>query len=103
MSKLIPHLFHDHAASLSTLPALAERMHQVQNGSDAALRVYIVGPAEGALVPQIDSLVKQGVRLTTYIGLAQKSGSEAAFRARGITLESAALGFADEAATAISF
>lgn len=90
MSTLIPHLFHDHAASLSTLSALAERMQL----------------AEGALVPQIDSLVKQGVRLTTYIGLAQKSGSEAAFRARGITLESAALGFprfAAEAATAICF
>lgn len=117
MSKLVLHLFHDDAPSLSTAPALAERMHQAPDGSATTLELYIFGPAEGALATpdqperkafnaQIDSLVLQGVRVTTCIGLAQKFGVEAAFRARGITLESAALAFprfAAEAATVISF
>lgn len=117
MSKLVLHLFHDDAPSLSTAPALAEHMHQAPDGSATALDLYIFGPAEGALATldqlerkafnaQIDSLVQQGVRATTCIGLAQKLGVEAAFRARGITLESAALAFprfAAEAATVISF
>lgn len=91
MSKLVLHLFHDDPASLSTVPA-----------------------AEGALAgterkdynAQIDNLVKLGVRVTACIGLAQKYGAEAAFRGRGIALESAALAFprfASEAATVISF
>ena len=117
MSKLVLHLFHDDVPSLSTTPALAERMNQAPDGSATALELHIFGPAEGALVnpdqperkafnAQIDSLVQQGIRATTCIGLAQKFGAEAAFRARGITLESAALAFprfAAEAATVISF
>lgn len=114
MSKLVLHLFHDDAPSLSTVAALAERMHQTPGGSAAALEVYVFGPAEAVLAApdrtefnaQIDNLVKQGVRVTTCIGLAQKFGAEAAFRARGIALESAALAFprfAAEAATVISF
>lgn len=104
MSKLVLHLFPDDRPSLSTAPALAERMHQSPDGSATTLELYIFGPAEGALATadqlerkafnaQIDSLVKQGVRVTTCIGLAQKFGAEAAFRSRGITLESAALAF----------
>lgn len=114
MSKLVLHLFHDDAPSLSSVAALAERIHQTPSGSAATMEVYIFGPAEGALVKpdqkefnaQIDGLVKQGVRVTSCIGLAQKFGAEAAFRARGIALESAALAFprfAAEAATVISF
>ena len=117
MSKLVLHLFHDDAPSLPTAPALAERMHQAPDGSATVLELYIFGPAEGALATpdqlerkafnaQIDSLVLQGVCVTTCIGLAQKFGAEAAFRARGIRLESAVLAFprfAAEAATVISF
>lgn len=117
MTKLVLHLFQDDAASLSTAPALAERMHQAPDGSATALELYIFGPAEGVLATpdqlerkafnaQIDSLVQQGVRVTACIGLAQNFGAEAAFRARGITLESAARAFprfAAEAATVISF
>lgn len=114
MSKLVLHLFHDDPASLSTVPALAERMHQASPATGAEREVYIFGPAEGVLASpgreefntQIDRLVKQGVRVTACIGLAQKSGSEEAFRARGIALESAALAFprfATEAATVLSF
>ena len=117
MSKLVLHLFHDDAASLSPAPALAEHMHQAPDGSATALELYIFGPAEGALATpdqlerkefnaQFDSLLKQGIRVTTCIGLAYKFGAEAAFRARGITIESVALAFprfAAEAATVISF
>ena len=49
MTKLVLHLFHDDAASLSTAPALAERMHQAPDGSATALELYIFGPAEGVL------------------------------------------------------
>lgn len=114
MSKLVLHLFHDDVPSLSSVPALAERIHQTPTSSAAALEVYVFGPAEAVLAAtdraefnaQIDNLLKQGVRVTSCIGLAQKFGAEAAFRARGIALESAALAFprfAAEAATVISF
>jgi hypothetical protein len=72
----------------------------------ALLRPRISQSEKRSFNAQIDSLVQQGVRVTTCIGLAQKFGAETAFRARGITLESAALAFprfAAEAATVISF
>ena len=55
---------------------------------------------------QVDNLVKLGFRITACIGLAQKLGSEDAFRKRGIALESAAIAFprfAREGAAVISF
>jgi hypothetical protein len=114
MSKLVLHLFNDNIAALSTVPALAERIHQSPAGQTQSLEVYIFGPAEGALVKpeftefntQVDSLVKLGVRVTTCIGLAQKYGAESAFKSRGIALESAAVAFprfADEGATVMGF
>lgn len=113
MSKLVLHLFHAEAASLATVPALAERLHQATDGGKPALEVYVFGPAEAALSAadqapfnaQVDALLKQGVRVTTCIGLAQKAGAEAAFRNRGLALESAAVAFprfAVEAATVIT-
>lgn len=114
MPKIVLHLFHDDPASLSTVPALAERMSLSGPEGGVDLEAYIFGPAQGALAnierkefnAQIDKLVKLGVRVSACIGLAQKSGSEEALRARGIALESAALAFprfALEAATVISF
>lgn len=112
MTKLVLHLFHADPAALATVPALAERIHGTPQTS--ALEVYLFGPAEQALTSpeakafndQIDGLVKAGVRVTTCIGIAQKMGAEAAFTARGLALESAAVAFprfAAEGATVISF
>ena len=114
MSKLVLHLFHNDPAALATVPAMAERLHQATDAARPALEVYVFGPAEGALSApdraefntRIDGLVKLGVRVTTCIGLAQQAGAEAAFRARGLVLESAAVAFprfAAEAATVITF
>jgi hypothetical protein len=114
MSKLVLHLFHNDPAALATVPALAERLHQATELPRPALEVYVFGPAEGALSAsdrpefnsRIDGLVKLGVRVTTCIGLAQQAGAEAAFRARGLALESAAVAFprfAAETATVITF
>lgn len=112
MSKLVLHLFHADPASLTTVPALADRIHGVPQSAE--IEVYLFGPAEQALGnpeakafnDQIDGLVKAGVRVTTCIGIAQKMGAEAAFAARGLGLESAAIAFprfATEGATVISF
>ena len=114
MSKLVLHLFRNDPAALSTVPALAERMQQAGGADRPAFEVYVFGPAEAALSAtdraefntRIDGLVKLGVRVTTCIGLAQQAGAEAAFRARGLVLESAAVAFprfAAEAATVITF
>lgn len=114
MSKLVLHLFHNDPAALTTVPTLAERLHQATDEPRPSLEVYIFGPAEGALSApdradfnaRIDSLVKLGVRITACIGLAQQAGAEAAFRARGLGLESAAVAFprfAAESATVITF
>ena len=100
--------------SLSTVPALVERMQQSKAGAVGDLEVYVFGPAEGALADpkrlefnaQIDNLLRLGARVTACIGLAQKFGSESAFRARGIAPEAAALAvprFAIEQATVITF
>ena len=114
MSKLVLHLFHNDPPALATVPTLVERIQQGADAGRAALEVYIFGPAEGALSSadraefntRIDGLLKLGVRVTTCIGLAQQAGAEAAFRARGLALESAALAFprfAAEGATVITF
>jgi hypothetical protein len=114
MSKLVLHLFRNDPAALSTVPTLAERMQQAGDADRPAFEVYVFGPAEAALSAtdraefntRIDGLVKLGVRVTTCIGLAQQAGAEAAFRARGLALESAALAFprfAAEGATVITF
>ena len=114
MPKLVLHMFHDDASSLSTVPALVERMQQSKTGVGADLEVYVFGPAEAVLADanrsefnaQIDNLLKLGVRVTACIGLAQKFGAEATFRMRKIALESAALAFprfAAEGATVITF
>lgn len=114
MSKLVLHLFHNDPAALSTVPTLAERMQQAAEVDRPAFEVYIFGPAEGALSAsdraefnaRVDGLIKLGVRVTTCIGLAQQAGAEAAFRARGLLFESAALAFprfAAEGATVITF
>ena len=114
MAKLVLHLFHNDPAALSTVPALAERMQQAVDADRPGLEVYVFGPVEGALSAndraefnaRIDSLVKLAVRVTTCIGLAQQAGAEAAFRARGLLLESAALAFprfAAEGATVVTF
>jgi hypothetical protein len=114
MSKLVLHLFHNDPPALATVPALAERLHQATDPARPALEVFIFGPAEGALSApdraefnqRIDGLVKLGVQVTTCTGLAQQAGAEAAFRARGLALESAAVAFprfAAEAATVITF
>jgi hypothetical protein len=114
MPKLILHMFHDDASSLSTVPALVERIQQSKAGNGTDLEVYVFGPAEAVLADskriefnaQIDNLLKLGVRVTACIGLAQKLGAEAAFRTRKIALESAALAFprfAAEGATVITF
>ena len=114
MAKLVLHLFHNDPAALSTVPTLAERMQQAVDADRPGLEVYVFGPAEGALSAndrvefnaRIDSVVKLGVRVTTCIGLAQQAGAEAAFRARGLLLESAALAFprfAAEGATVVTF
>ena len=100
MSKLVLHMFHDDASSLSTVPALVERMQQSKTGIGSDLEVYVFGPAEAMLADskrsefnaQIDNLLKLGVRVTACIGLAQKFGAEASFRTRKIALESAATG-----------
>ena len=114
MSKLVLHNFHNDPAALATVPAMAERLYQATDPARPALKVYIFGPAEGALSAndhaefnqRVGGLVKLGVRVTTCIGLAQQAGAEAAFRARGLALESAAVAFprfAAEAATVITF
>lgn len=114
MPKLVLHLFRNDPAALATVPALAERLQQVPDPARPAFEVYVFGPAEGALSAadraefnaHIDGLVKLGVRVTTCIGLAQQAGAEAAFRARGLGLESAAVAFprfAAEGATVIGF
>lgn len=105
------HLFHADPASLQTVPALADRICGTPGTS---LEVYIFGPAERMLADpdqpgfnaQIDALVKAGVRVTTCIGIAAQIDAEAAFRLRGLGLESAAVAFprfAAEGATVISF
>ena len=114
MSKLVLHLFHNDPAAMATVPALAERIHQGVGENRPELEVYVFGPAEGVLSAgdraefntRIDALIELGVRVTTCIGLAQQAGAEAAFRARGMALESAAVAFprfAVEAATVITF
>lgn len=114
MPKLVLHLFHSDPAALSTVPKMAERLHLAGAQSGPALEVFVFGPAEAALSApdhaefnaQIDGLVRLGVRVTTCIGLAQQAGAEAAFRARGLILESAAVAFprfATETATVITF
>jgi hypothetical protein len=114
MSKLVLHLFHADPAALATVPALAERLHQAPDAAKPALEVFVFGPAEGALSAsdraefngRIDGLLELGVRVTTCIGLAQQAGAEAAFRARGLALESAAVAFprfASEMATVVTF
>jgi hypothetical protein len=114
MSKLVLHIFHSDPASLATGASLAERLHQAPEPGRTPLEVYLFGPAEGALSApdqaafnaRIDGLVKSGVRVVACIGLAQQAGAEAAFRARGIALESAAVAFpryAAEGATVITF
>ncbi len=114
MSKLVLHLFHDDPGALSTVPALAERIFQARDAGESELEVYVFGPAESVLSnperkdfnASMDNLVKLGARVTACIGLAQKLGSEEAFRRRGIALESAAVAFprfAREAAAVISF
>lgn len=114
MPKLVLHMFHDDGGSLTTVPALVERMQQSKSGNETDLEVYIFGPAEAVLADinrkefnaQIDNLLKLRARVTACIGLAQKFGAEEAFRARGIVLESAALAFprfAAEGATVITF
>jgi hypothetical protein len=114
MSKLVLHLFNANPAALATVPSLAMRLYQSPDTDKPALEVYVFGPAEGALSSpdqgefnaQVDGLVKQGVRVTTCIGLAQKAGAEAAFQARGLALESAATAFprfAAETATVVTF
>lgn len=111
MAKIVPHLFHADAASMQTVPALAER---IRGASSGEIEVYVFGPAERILADienadfnaQIDALVRAGVRVTTCIGIAQQIGAEAAFRARNLALESAATAFprfAAEGATVISF
>ena len=114
MANLVLHLFHNDPAALATVPTLAERLHQTTDAARPALEVYVFGPAEGAqsacdhteFNARIDGLVKLGVRVTTCIGLAQQAGADAAFRARGLALESAAVAFArfaTESATVITF
>jgi hypothetical protein len=114
MTKLVLHLFHADPAALATVPALAERLHQANDPAKPTLEVFVFGPAEGALSASdrpefnasIDGLVKLGVRVTTCTGLAQKAGAEAAFRARGLAMESAAVAFprfAAEAASVVTF
>jgi hypothetical protein len=111
MSKTVLHLFHADPASMKTVPALAERIHA---SGKASLEVYVFGPAEQMLAnpdqadfnSMIDKLVADDVPVTTCIGIAQQIGAEEAFRARKLTLESAAIAFprfADEGATVISF
>jgi len=111
MPKTVLHLFHADPASMQTVPALAER---IRNTPGAALEVYVFGPAEKMLAnpeqsdfnTQIDALVTAGVEVTTCIGIAPQIGAEAAFRARNLALESAAVAFprfAAEGATVISF
>jgi hypothetical protein len=111
MPKTVLHLFHADPASIQTVPALAER---IRSTPDASLEVYVFGPAERMLADsdqtefnaQIDALVTAGVHVTTCIGIAQQIGAEAAFRARNIVLESAAIAFprfAAEGAAVISF
>ena len=92
MPKLVLHLFHADPAALATVPTLAERIHQAPDRAEFNAR--------------IDSLVRLDVRVTSCIGLAQQAGAEAAFRARGLVLESAAVAFprfAAEGATLIAF
>ncbi len=114
MPKVVLHLFHDDSGALSTVPALAERIFQAKDASKDELEVYVFGPAESVLASpdrkefnmQVDNLVKLVARITACIGLAQKLGSEEAFRKRGIALESAAVAFprfAREEAAVISF
>jgi hypothetical protein len=114
MSKLVLHLFRNDPAALATVPKMAERLHLAATPSGPALEVYVFGPAEGALSApdhaefnaQIDGLIRLGVRISTCTGLAQQAGAEAAFLARGLALESAAVAFprfATEAATVITF
>lgn len=66
----------------------------------------LADPDQTEFNAQIDALVTAGVLVTTCIGIAQQIGSEAAFAARGLALESAAIAiprFAAEGATVISF
>lgn len=111
MPKTVLHLFHADPASLQTVPALADR---IRSTPGTTLEVYVFGPAERMLADpekadfnaQIDALVKAGVQVTTCIGIAQQIGADAAFRARNLALESAAVAFprfAAETATVISF
>jgi hypothetical protein len=114
MSKLVLHLFHGDPAALAAVPALAERINQAGEPQRPSLEIFIFGPAEGALSApdrsefnaRVDGLIRAGVRVTTCIGLAQQAGQEAAFRARGLLLESAALAFpryAAEGASVVTF
>ena len=56
-------------------------------------RVYTFETCNSLFNAQNDNLLIPGVRVIACIGLAQKSGAEAAFGTRGIALESAALAF----------
>lgn len=113
-AKLVLHLFNSNPAALATVPSLADRLRQNPGADKEPFEIYVFGPAEGALSSadqpefnaRIDELVHQGVKVTTCIGLAQKAGAEAAFKARGLALESAAVAFprfAAEGATVITF
>jgi hypothetical protein len=114
INKLVLHLFKAKPAALMTVPTLAGRLHAANEAGKPALEVFIFGPAERALSSpdqaefnaQIDGLVGSGIRVTTCTGLAQQAGAEAAFLARGLAMESAAIAFprfAAEGATVITF
>ncbi len=111
MSKTVLHLFHADPASMKTVPALAERIHDSGAGE---LEVFIFGPAEQQLTSpdapefnsMVDGLVSGGVAVSTCIGVAQQMQADEALRGRGLKLESAAVAFprfAAEGATVFSF
>ncbi len=66
----------------------------------------LAAPDQPAFKAPVDAPVRAGVRETTGLGIAEQIGAEAAFRARDLALEPAAVAFprfAAEGATVISF
>ena len=118
MTKVVIHLFHGDADSLSAGSHVAERIRQVAGEQGAELEVFCFGPAQAALAgspgdqardeynKQIDDLTAAGVPVGACLNAARGAGTEQDLSARGIKLQyarDAFVRYALEAATVITF
>ncbi|WP_298208532.1 DsrE family protein [Ferrimicrobium sp.] len=118
MAKVVIHLLHGDAGSLSAGSHVAERVRQVAGEQQVELEVYCFGAAQAALTDrdgstevkayndQLDALIAAGVPVGACLNAAQAAGVEEVLRKRGFTLQyarDAFVRYAIEGATVIGF